>query len=104
MVAPFLGSGDSVWGTRTTLTLSDFFRQELSDLAPAAGEGHSNAGGCCSIVVGIGAGLCSWDAPMLYVELLRNEIQYRMRAEAVRAIWGGAGTGVQPRCISALTL
>jgi predicted NBD/HSP70 family sugar kinase/mannose-6-phosphate isomerase class I len=80
MVAPFLGSGDSVWGTRTTLTLSDFFRQELGDLAPAMGEGHCGAGGCCNIVLGIGAGLCGLDAPVLYVELPKNEIQYRMRA------------------------
>ena len=31
-------------------------------------------------MIGIGAGLCGWDAPILYVELPKNEIQYRMRA------------------------
>jgi mannose-6-phosphate isomerase class I len=33
-----------------------------------------------TILFGIGAALCGWDAPVLYVELPKNEIQYRMRA------------------------
>jgi predicted NBD/HSP70 family sugar kinase/mannose-6-phosphate isomerase class I len=73
MVAPFLGTQGTVWGKRTTLTLGDFFRPSLAELEVKAGEG-------VTIVCGIGAGLCGWDAPILYIELPKNEIQYRMRA------------------------
>ena len=83
MVAPFLGTTGTVWGKRTTLTLGDFFRPELAGLRDAADGG-------VTILFGIGAGLCGWDAPILYVELPKNEIQYRMRAGSA----GNLGRGM----------
>ena len=92
MVAPFLGTRGTVWGKRTTLTLGDFFRDELTGLGAEAGGLRPGpvelaADGLASVpdetvtvLFGIGAGLCGWDAPILYVELPKNEIQYRMRA------------------------
>jgi predicted NBD/HSP70 family sugar kinase/mannose-6-phosphate isomerase class I len=83
MVAPFLGTPGTVWGKRTTLTLGDFFRPELAGLGVEAG-GQTGLGLAADdgikILFGIGAGLCGWNAPILYVELPKNEIQYRMRA------------------------
>jgi predicted NBD/HSP70 family sugar kinase/mannose-6-phosphate isomerase class I len=85
IVAPFLGTQGTVWGKRTTLTLGDFFRPSLAELEVTRGEG-------VTIVCGIGAGLCGSDAPVLYVELPKNEIQYRMRAGSA----GNLGRAAQP--------
>ena len=85
MVAPFLGTQGTVWGTRTTLTLGDYFRPELAGMGTDTGglrpgPVELTEGEGVTIIFGIGAGLCGWDAPILYVELPKNEIQYRMRA------------------------
>lgn len=74
MVKPFLGEPDSVWGTRTTLTLEDFYNvARLGELQPD--EAYD-----VTILIGIGAGLCKYKMPLIYVDLPKNEIQYRMRA------------------------
>ena len=72
-VRPFLGKPGSVWGTRTTLGLSDLFTNELHQWAPSAGD---------EVVVlsGTGAALSHWPAPVIYIDLPKNELQYRMRA------------------------
>lgn len=77
MVTPFLGTEDSVWGTRCNFKLSDFFNMnELLSLQPAADAD-------CTIVYGTGAAMLSWDAPVVYLDLPKNEIQYRMRAGSI---------------------
>ena len=77
MVAPFLGTDDSVWGTRCNFKLSDFFNMnELLSLQPAPD-------GECTIAYGTGAAMLSWDAPVIYLDLPKNEIQYRMRAGSI---------------------
>ncbi|KGE13410.1 class I mannose-6-phosphate isomerase [Sphingobacterium deserti] len=73
MVSPFLGTADSVWGKKTTLKLSDFFEESYFDQVP-------ERSGTVNIVIGIGAALLSWDAPVIYLDIPKNEIQYRMRA------------------------
>lgn len=74
MVSPFLGEPDAVWGTKTTLHLKDFFNLEDPEIP---------AGYDLVIIYGIGAALSSWDAPVIYIDLPKNEIQYRMRAGSV---------------------
>jgi mannose-6-phosphate isomerase class I len=77
MVAPFLGAEESVWGTRCNCRLSDFFNMgDLLSLQPV----HDAD---CTIVYGTGATLLSWDAPVVYLDLPKNEIQYRMRAGSI---------------------
>lgn len=77
MVEPFLGTPDSVWGTRTTCTLADFFEpQALQKLQPTADAN-------ITIAFGTGAALLNWNAPVIYLDLPKNEIQYRMRALAI---------------------
>ncbi|MEO6838434.1 MAG: class I mannose-6-phosphate isomerase [Ginsengibacter sp.] len=74
MIKPFLGEPGSVWGTKTTLKLDDFFNiSELENLRP-------NENSDIVILIGVGAGLCKQKMPLIYVDLPKNELQYRMRA------------------------
>ena len=76
LVSPFLGEPGDVWGKKTTLTLQDFYQERISAIQPAKD--------CdCTIVIGVGAALCGWDAPVLYIDLPKNELQYRMRAGSI---------------------
>ncbi|WP_333863399.1 class I mannose-6-phosphate isomerase [Chitinophaga sp.] len=72
-MAPFLGEKGTVWGRRTTLTLKDLFdANKLDNIQfPATG---------ITLVVGAGAALANVQAPVVYVDLPKNELQYRMRA------------------------
>jgi mannose-6-phosphate isomerase class I len=77
LVEPFLGERDSVWGTKTTLELEHFF--QLDKIRAVKEE----EGFKCNIIIGHGASLVHWDAPIVYLDVPKNEIQYRMRAGAV---------------------
>jgi mannose-6-phosphate isomerase class I len=77
LVSPFLGIEDSVWGKRCHHSLSDFF--DLEGLQNVAEDKSAD----CTIVVGPGATLCAWEVPVVYFDVPKNEIQYRMRAGAV---------------------
>jgi len=77
MVAPFLGSADSVWGTRCTLELGDLYQVErLEDQLPKL-EFDIN------IVIGSAAIHSNWDAAIIYIDLPKNELQFRMRAGSI---------------------
>lgn len=77
MAAPFLGSPDSVWGTKTTLILEDFFQMEsLSAQQP-------DPAATINIGIGTGAALLNWEAPLIYFDLPKNEVKYRMRGGSV---------------------
>jgi predicted NBD/HSP70 family sugar kinase/mannose-6-phosphate isomerase class I len=73
LIHPFLGEPGSVWGTKTTLKLQDLFSATLPDWAPKA------EGDVIVILAGPGAGLSSWQTPIIYFDLPKNELQYRMR-------------------------
>ncbi|MNX10132.1 putative mannose-6-phosphate isomerase GmuF [compost metagenome] len=83
LVNPFLGEAKSVWGKKTTLKLADFFEPGFSQSQPDT---------ACeiNIVIGMGASLVNWDAPIVYLDIPKNEIQYRMRAGSVTNL--GAAT------------
>jgi mannose-6-phosphate isomerase class I len=77
MVTPFLGTENSVWGTKCTLTLADWYQMDqLCVLQP-------DDSAAINIIIGPGAALASWEAPVLYIDLPRNELQFRMRAGSV---------------------
>lgn len=75
LVRPFLGTSSSVWGTKCTLELKDLY--EL-DKAPSPDKNFD-----INILVGTGAALANWDAPIVYIDVPKNEIQFRMRAGVV---------------------
>jgi len=79
MVGPFTGEETDVWGTKTSLALRDFFNEDFFTIA--ADPSYE-----INIVIGIGAGLLQWDAPVVYLDIPKNEIQYRMRAESITNI------------------
>ncbi len=77
LVQPFLGAYDAVWGTKTTLSLADFFESEkLNSRAPDDTFD-------LNIIIGCGAALFNQDSAVIYVDLPKNELQFRMRAGTI---------------------
>jgi mannose-6-phosphate isomerase class I len=77
MCMPFAGGDDPVFGRRTTLNLQDFFRiDELSSIEP---EENSDI----NIIIGPGASLCGWEGLTIYIDIPKNEIQYRSRSGSI---------------------
>lgn len=78
LVEPFLGAPDSVWGTKSNLHIMDFFLLDaLEDLLPDPEYD-------ISIAIGIGSALLNWNAPVIYLDIPKNELQYRMRAGSIK--------------------
>ncbi|MBW8683608.1 class I mannose-6-phosphate isomerase [Chitinophaga rhizophila] len=74
LVAPFIGDADGVWGTRTSLVLTDFFDfKKLSAIQPDPAYD-------LNIIIGTGAALTATGSPVIYMDIPKNELQYRMRA------------------------
>ncbi|MCC6169398.1 MAG: class I mannose-6-phosphate isomerase [Caldilineaceae bacterium] len=77
LAEPFLGGDDPLFGTRFTGRLCDFFDPDrLAALLP-------DPAADLSILYGCGAALAGWDAPLVYVDVPKNEIQFRSRAGSV---------------------
>lgn len=82
MIAPFLGGDDPLWGTRFTGTLEQFFDHEtLGALRP-------DPDARLSILYGTGAALAGWTGHLVYLDLPKNEIQFRSRSGAIRNLGG----------------
>lgn len=80
IIGPNLNGDDPVFGKKYLGELSDFFDSEkLQELQP-------DASADISIVYGTGASLANWQGFLVYVDVPKNEIQYRMRAGATRNI------------------
>src|SRR5690606_33233031 len=77
LTARFLGAPDSVWGTKTNLQLADFYQMEKLSGLTIDNESAIN------LVLGVGAALVDWDTPLIYVDLSKNELQYRMKAGSI---------------------
>jgi len=77
MVQPFLGTPTSVWGTKCTLQL-----QDLYDITALKTKQPDQAFDI-NIIIGTGAALAGWTAPIIYIDVPKNEIQFRMRAATI---------------------
>lgn len=74
MLKPDLGGDDPLFGKITGKKLSDWYdREKLDKIKP-----DENAD--INIVFGCGASLCGWQGALIYIDLPKNELQYRMRA------------------------
>jgi mannose-6-phosphate isomerase class I len=89
IVTPYLGGDDPLFGTRYGGQLIDFFdSQRLSDITPSTN-------GEITILYGCGAALANWDGPLIYVDLPKNELQFRSRAGSVHNF--GSDRGDSPK-------
>lgn len=85
LVTPYLGGDDPLFGTRFSGSLSDFFvRERLAEIARISQPDR------LTIVYGCGASLVESEGPLVYVDLPKNELQYRTRAGTVRNLGGNS--------------
>lgn len=78
MLIPYLGEKDSIFGKITDKKLIDwFYPEKLTGIKP-------DAQADINILIGCGAALAGWDAPVFYADLPKNELQFRMRAGVAR--------------------
>lgn len=76
LTAPYLGGDDPVFGKKTDLGLSDYF-------LPSFRTTHIRHEHVTTIVYGCGASLSGMEGNLVYFDLPKNELQYRMRAGSV---------------------
>lgn len=80
MIASNVNGNDLVFGKKYLGNLVDFFDEKKTEqLTP---DNHADL----CIVYGTGASLVNWQSPVVYVDVPKNEIQYRMRAKSIRNI------------------
>ena len=89
LVAPFLGGDDPLFGTRFTGALADFFNPATLCAI------HPDPTAELSILYGCGAALAGWPGQLVYVDVPKNEIQFRARAGSVRNL--GARAAQDPK-------
>ncbi len=91
MIAPFLGGDDPLFGTRFTGDFAAFFvAEKLHELRPAPGAD-------LNIVFGCGAAFSGWNGLLVYVDVPKNEIQFRSRAASITNL--GACHAADPKAM-----
>jgi mannose-6-phosphate isomerase class I len=89
LIEPYLGGNDPLFGFRYPGELAAFFdKAHLEKLLP-------DPQAKLNIVYGCGAALAGWEGLLLYIDVPKNEIQFRARAKAVRNL--GAADTLEPK-------
>jgi mannose-6-phosphate isomerase class I len=89
LIAPYLGGDDPIFGYRFDGELAAFFDPaRLAQLAP-------DPAADLNILYGCGAALARWEGVLVYVDVPKNEIQFRQRAGSVRCL--GAEQVLDPK-------
>lgn len=74
LIKPFMGEKDSIFGRITNLRIIDFFRRDA--LAAIVPDETCDV----NIIYGQGAALAGWKGCLVFVDLPKNELQFRMAA------------------------
>lgn len=89
LISPYLGGDDPLFGFRFPGSLADFFNPlKLAELQPVALKK-------VNILFGTGAALAGWQGMLIYVDVPKNEIQFRARAKTVKNL--GAAQALDPK-------
>jgi len=89
LIEPYLGGDDPIFGYRTPLNLADYFDNDKLKTVQKKDDTH------LQIIYGTGASLCKVEGFLVYFDLPKNELHYRMRAGKVHNL--GLSASKEPK-------